>query len=237
MAYNIGQLRRGEISNYSSNVSYESCISTTLGGTVRFSNPCLYLKGNNQVNSAYSYYLKFQVAQRPDSTQNFIITLYNGTATPNDTTLIIDNGTLDSDLAEEVRTFKVDPGTGTATFELIFTPNATYNQVIFNLIRESLDYSVYRQMDVTILAFQKLTNVVTNYLAKNFTGLTGLKKIGVQGPPGLLMEINGEEIQIGRSGIYELYNSNVVITDMGFVIKDSSDTQDGKDYFIMDFKY
>jgi len=33
-----------------------------------------------------------------------------------------------------------------------------------------------------------------------------LTKIGVQGPPSLLMCINREQIRIGRTGIYELNN-------------------------------
>ena len=35
----------------------------------------------------------------------------------------------------------------------------------------------------------------------------------------------------------ELYNNDITISYVAFVIKDSLFTQDGKDYFIMDFKY
>ena len=51
-----------------------------------------------------------------------------------------------------------------------------------------------------------------------------------------MMCINGEEIHIGRSGVYELY-FNISVDFLGFVIKKSSQTQDGLDYFILDYQY
>lgn len=235
MSYNIGQLRRSEISSYDEDISYEQGLIDTENSILVFKNQYLLLKGANIVNSLYSYYLKFRVKQRTDLPQNFTLTLQSSEIT--------------SDNTEELKTFTVKQGLDDyTTFELIFNPNATYNQIIFDLRRESLDFYTTTQteagesvsgrvMEIEILEFKRLTNIITSYLAKKFTGLTELKKIGIQGPPGLLFTINGEEIQIGRSGIYELYNNNITISYMGFVIKDSLFTQDGKDYFIMDFKY
>ena len=51
-----------------------------------------------------------------------------------------------------------------------------------------------------------------------------------------MMCINGEEIRIGRTGIYEL-NNGITVQYIGFIVKESDFTQDGKDYFIMDFQY
>ena len=45
-----------------------------------------------------------------------------------------------------------------------------------------------------------------------------LKQIGVQGPPGLLMSINGEPIRIGRSGLYEI-NNGINTTFIGFIVE------------------
>jgi hypothetical protein len=61
--------------------------------------------------------------------------------------------------------------------------------------------------------------------------------MGIQGPTGLLFSMNGEEIRIGKSGIYEV--QDFPIENLGFVIKDTSPVpyQDGKDFFIMDFQY
>ena len=46
------------------------------------------------------------------------------------------------------------------------------------------------------------------------------------------MCINGEEIRIGRTGIYEL-NNGITVQYIGFIVKESDFTQDGKDYFII----
>jgi hypothetical protein len=54
-----------------------------------------------------------------------------------------------------------------------------------------------------------------------------LQKIGVQSEPGLLMCINGEEIHVGQSGIYEPIKS-VPVTFIGFVIKNN-------EFFALDY--
>lgn len=47
-----------------------------------------------------------------------------------------------------------------------------------------------------------MTNII-NTLASTYE-LTRLIRIGVQGPTGLMMSINGEQIKVGKTGIYEL---------------------------------
>ena len=190
----------------------------------------MYLSGANVVSSIYSYYLKFEVTQLPEVIQEFSIKLQSDEVT-------IDN-------IQNIRSFVVKQGIDKTTFELIFTPNSNYNQIVFELKRLALDFYTNngdgtsgRIMKIKILQFDRIINVISSYLAKNYPGMTSLKKIGIQGPPGLLFCIDGEEIRIGRSGIYELYNEDINISHMGFIIKDSLFTQDGKDFFIMDFKY
>ena len=48
------------------------------------------------------------------------------------------------------------------------------------------------------------------------------------------MCINGEQIRIGKSGIYEL-NNGIMISFIGFIPKQSESNK--LDYFIMDFEY
>lgn len=43
------------------------------------------------------------------------------------------------------------------------------------------------------------------------------RKIGVQSRPGLRMLINSEEIRVGRTGIYELKNSDIKIESLGMI--------------------
>jgi len=53
-----------------------------------------------------------------------------------------------------------------------------------------------------------------------------LQKIGIQGQPGLMLNINGEEIRVGRTGIYEMLDDleitflGVASTDYGFFLID-----------------
>ena len=230
MSYNIGQLRRNQISSYSTALSYRQDLIRNENSIIDFYDQCMYLSGANVVSSIYSYYLKFEVTQLPEVTQEFSIRLQSDEVT-------VDN-------IQNIRSFVVKRGLGTTTFELIFTPNSNYNQIVFELKRLALDFYIDngdgtrgKIMKIKILQFDRVINVISSYLAKNYPGMTSLKKIGIQGPPGLLFCIDGEEIRIGRSGIYELYNEDIAISYMGFIIKDSLFTQDGKDFFIMDFKY
>lgn len=230
MSYNIGQLRRNQINSYSTALSYRQDLIRNENSIIDFYDQCMYLSGANIVSSIYSYYLKFEVTQLPEVIQEFSIKLQSDEVT-------VDN-------IQNIRSFVVKQGLGTTTFELIFTPNSNYNQIIFELKRMALDFytdngdgTSGRIMNIKILQFDRVINVISSYLAKNFPRMTSLKKIGIQGPPGLLFCIDGEEIRIGRSGIYELYNEDITISYIGFIIKDSLFTQDGKDFFIMDFKY
>jgi hypothetical protein len=228
MSYSIGQLRSNQIDSdkYKATLTYKQGLYKNTDSIIDFYEPCLTLN-ENIIVSTNSYYLKFEVAQMTDSVQEFTLKLKN-----DDT----------EDNSQSIKTFTVKKGTESTVFEIIFNPNQTYNKVIFELRRLVLDFQTTnkngtggRLMEVRILQFDQITNILGKI--PGYTDVKSLKKIGVQGPPGLLMCINGEEIRIGRSGVYELYNDNITITYIGFVIKDSLFTQDGKDFFIMDFKY
>lgn len=230
MPYNLGQFRRNQMTSYSTALTWRKDLLVNEEAIIDFYDQCMYLTGASVVNSTYSYYLRFEVAQRADLPQDFIVKLKSDEVS-------VDN-------VQEVRRLSVKKGTGRTTFELIFNPNSTYNQIVFELERLADDFYLSngdgksgRIMNVNILSFERITNVITGYLSQHYSGLTSLKKIGIQGPPGMMFVIDGEEIKIGRSGIYELYNDNINITYIGFIVKNSSFTQDGKDYFIMDFKY
>ncbi|HBP43859.1 MAG TPA: hypothetical protein DD621_04240 [Clostridiales bacterium] len=125
----------------------------------------------------------------------------------------------------------------------MFTPNATYNLIVFVLARTTEDYNVIensqygRIMDITVNEnnIYLMTNIIDT-LASTY-GLTELTRIGVQGPTGLMMSINGEQIKIGKTGIYELNDVNIKITYLGFALKDNVLNVDGYDNFILDFEY
>ncbi len=99
-------------------------------------------------------------------------------------------------------------------------------------------------MKIEIEACAKINNLCGNSYVNNGIKINvpeTLTKIGIQGPPGLLMCINGEAIRIGPSGIYEI-NNGYKVTFLGFIVRESRQRKDRDgvpdyDYFIMDYQY
>ena len=231
MSYQIGQFRRPQLDSYSIPLSMELDRQQTEGATsedILFYNACGNLSGDNIMNNQNCYYLRFGVKQRSDSEQAFYLKLRN-----------ISEAEDNEQLIDE---FKVTRGTGTVYFEVILSPNATYNQVLWELQRTALDYRMLnaddtygRVMDIVDYTYTRLIDVLT-ILKSTYTGMEYLTKIGIQGPPSLLMCINREQIRLGKTGIYEI-NNGINITSISFVPKTSTLSSDGLDYFIMDFEY
>ena len=231
MSYKLGQFRRPQISSYSTQLTAaigKQATDASTGGDVVFYNACGNLTGRNVVNSQNCYYLRFGVRQRNDDQQVFYLKLHNVTETEDNEQLI--------------EQYKVSRGTGTVYFEIVLAPNATYNQILFELQRTALDYRMVnvdgtygRTMNVVFDRFERFVDVVA-WLKTQYPGLEYLTKIGVQGPPSLLMCINKEQIRIGKSGIYQL-NNNINVTSISFMPQKSTLSEDGLDYFIMDFEY
>lgn len=226
MSYNIGQFRRAQlsISNYRTLLQYDMTHVTNNNTKTTFLDTAISLAGGSVLDNKHSYYLRFTVKQMT-SVQNFSLQLQNS----NDTQTIED--------------YTVPAGTGSTTFDIVFTPNATYSLIVFVLARTSEDYNIIesgqygRIMDITVNSenIYLMTNIVDT-LASTY-GLTELTRIGVQGPTGLMMSINGEQIKIGKSSIYELNDVNIKITYLGFVLKKNVLNVDGYDNFILDFEY
>lgn len=124
------------------------------------------------------------------------------------------------------------------SFELIIAPNSAYNQLIWQMQRDVLDYTTQEIIDgetfngrtaiINVETFSEIVNTIDSFQIGSQS--TALSKVGIQGPPSLLMCINGEQIRIGKNGIYEISNS-VQITFLGFIPKSASD------YFIIDYEY
>lgn len=230
--YNIGQIRRNQISSYSTKVNYKKGLIENDNSDMDFYDPYISPSDGSQISSSYNYYLRFRVKQRTDSAQNFSVKLMK-------------NNELGENEYQTLRSFSVRSGKGInyITFEMIFLPNQDYGTIIFELKRELLDFETEEQgksgriMEIEIEEFCIINNIITSYLQSHFSGLETLKKIGIQGPPGLLFSIDGEEIRLGKTGIYELYNEKIQVSYLGFIIKNSVQAPDGKDFFILDFKY
>jgi len=226
--YNIGQFRRPQLDSYMTSLTAELDQATTSDVTsevINFYNACGNLTGDNILNNQNCYYLRFGIQQRSDSEQVFYLKLRN---------------TEESEDNEQlVEEYRVSRGVGTVYFEVILAPNSTYNQILWELQRTALDYrminidgSYGRVANVVIDNYSRLIDIIT-VLKSTYTNLEYLTKIGIQGPPSLLMCINREQIRLGKTGIYEL-NNGINVTSISFVPKNSVN---GLDYFIMDFEY
>lgn len=80
-------------------------------------------------------------------------------------------------------------GFGNIGYITTFSPNDNYD----TLVMEGQDASSISEY--TVVSLKNLLNNI---------GVNQVKKIGVQSAPGMLMNINGEAIRVGRFGIYEL---------------------------------
>ena len=231
--YHIGQFRSTQSNSYAQGLRIESMgfLPTTAmtSNQITFENVCGNLSGTNQLNNQNCYYLRFSV-KKLDSDQTFYLKICN--VRTDGTSRIVENEQL-------IKEYKVGQATSSEQekvyFETIIAPNDTYNLILWELQRTADDYLVgRRKMSVTVESYTRLIDMVSTQLKNKYAGLTHLTKIGIQGPPSLLMCINGEQIRIGRTGIYEI-NNGMDITSISFVPKTTSNNT--LDYFIMDFEY
>lgn len=100
----------------------------------------------------------------------------------------------------------------------VITPNTNYTKIVIQGTNGA-------NLTITINQLQIVRNIL------NDLSISSLAKIGIQGPSGLTMCINGEEIKVGRFGIYEMIK-NIKIEYIGFIIQQNDDT-----FFIMDYQY
>lgn len=231
MSYNIGQWRRTQrpvddyMEKYTAGTHYQTISSyLTKIDTVTFNDFAIEMINGNTLSNQYSYHLKFSLGVPDKEPRNQKITIK-----------------LKNDNSETVQIIK----TVTTSNEVLITPIAEFKYIVFELERVAQDYTynngngVYgRKINVTITSF----GLIKNILGVGFMNLNQpLTKIGVQGPKGLVMCINGEEIKIGNSGIYEIDNG-MKIYYFGVVLKkhgygDYLPYTDGTQYFILDYQY
>lgn len=138
------------------------------------------------------YYFRFRVRQL-GTTQNFSVRL-------------ISTGS-ESEISQEIERYTLSGGAGSKVYELILAPENSINRIKFYLTRILDDYQSQRNMKISILDLSEINNMIPNEI-------TSLTKIGIQTQPGSLLCVNGAQIRVGRSGIYEI-NNGVNITFFG----------------------
>ena len=127
-------------------------------------------------------------------------------------------------------------GENYATIDIVFRPLSNdYNAIYVKMYRTSVDYKIKTQESVgriidkslVLYSIDSLSDIVGNL---NMNQGDVLMRIGVWSHPGLLMAINGESVQVGQSGYYEL--ENIPITSLAI----QAETYE-KDNFSIDYQY
>lgn len=230
MSYNIGQFRRNQLSSYEDKIQVTRENSGAVGVQaitiqtqegLSFKETALVLK--NSLKKGENYYFSFYTSADNSDPGAFIVYLSDSK----------------NEATQPIKYFDVGAGT---FCEMVFTPNdINYNKLVFKKVtKTSANDRVYinevREGNSTFAIYinielWQLKNIIP------LLDVSYIKKLGVQGPPGLMFSMNGEEIHVGKSGIYEVSGLN--INTLSFVIKNRSPIpyEDGKDYFIMDYLY
>lgn len=116
-----------------------------------------------------------------------------------------DGKKIDIDSKEQVLKTIVVPKNVTREYEVVFSPLADFNTI---LIENS-----HTNSGIAFLELSHLTNL-SELSSKSFA------KIGINGVPGTTFCINGEEIKIGKSGVYELKNGIINTSFFALIEKD-----------------
>ena len=233
MSFQFGQFRRNQLSSFLTPLSYELTTITsksTISSAITFVDNILVLSGNNIIKPTESdgvrtknYYIRFKVYKKANP-QTIKIKLVNTNKT--------------SDNIQVLKSIVVEGGRESdySSYEIVISPNNTYNRILFELQRELEDYNTINEYgtygricNIYIDRLDEVYNVI-NYL-NPLINKSSLLQIGVQSAPGLLMCINGEEIKVGRSGLYEILNG-YKISFIGFIVE-----PDDNKYFILDYQY
>ena len=235
--YQFGQFRRSQANSYTNGLQFfldNYITKSEISDAIKFQNKVINLTGDNQLQATdetrtkiRSYFLRYRVYKKADSEQLIKLYLTNTNKTIDNTQKLNQVIVPSGDPAEFV------------TFELVITPNATYNQINFILERlaneilsteQNPDGTYGRTMNIEIEYCEELINIIDTYLNTSIDNKGKLKQIGIQGPPGTIMSIDGEEIRIGRSGVYEI-NLGISISFLGVIVHNNDK------YFILDYQY
>ena len=235
MSFNLGQFRRDQLNSnsYVTPLSYElQDLRVESGDTTQAVFIDKAIKFSQKLEYGRNYYVKLGIRRILDSNQSITASLQNSNEA--------------DESIQNLNTYFIPLGSEENNYigviELVISPNGSYDELVLTLQRNARDYSTKREdypdrdniygriMQVEVYTVGEIYNVLTTI------GQRVLNKIGVQGPPGLLMCINGEDIRVGPSGIYEI-NNGYQVTFIGFVIQESDQTLDRRDYFILDYQY
>lgn len=112
-------------------------------------------------------------------------------------------------------------------FSLIFTPFDNFTGLLFNLKRTP---NIFNTPDISLISLQQVPNLISSMISTPENSDVIITKLAVQGPYGTWLNLNGDGVRIGRSGIYEIADDNITIERFGIVNPNPS-------FLIIDFEY
>lgn len=223
----IGQLRSIQILNddkiqrLNDGITYEQNLINT---NLVFEDPYAFLREDDgfskrKFKSGEDYYITFTIKQDLQTRLNINIALVNGD--------------IFSKEKQIIKNIILKPGNGEINFELIFKPRYNnYDKLFFILERTNDDYNMAPRK---IQLYNCRINKIVNLINKMESDIDYVTEIGIQAEEGSLFSLNGEEIRIGRSGIYELHFDGIKITQVGAIESLLHSKKDNN--FIIDYKY
>lgn len=123
--------------------------------------------------------------------------------------------------------------------EMVFRPvEDNFSEITIEMIRTAEDYNIQSEDDdgeqiygryIPLDSFEYTLYSLTN-LVNELNPNGSLDRIGVWSHPGLLMAVNGEEIRVGKSGLWEI-DGILPIESLGIVAVDYNDN------FSIDYAY
>lgn len=128
--------------------------------------------------------------------------------------------------------------------DLIFIPQYDFSSIVFEIER---DVNIANNENIYVYAVDNLNTKITkmtNVLTTNKISVNKIKKLGIQGPEGMLFAINGELLKMGKSKIF--MSEEMEITSVCFIIENKPNNSNEEDpfyyeknktFFIMDYQY
>lgn len=150
------------------------------------------------LESSKYYYFRVQI-KRTLTPQIFSVKLINF------------NSTVSDSVEQFIKQISIQGGEREewVSVEFIFHPIVSFDTILFQLQRTIEDYRGFARYPK--IDYQQLGSINNMITSKIGSGIS-LLKIGVQSHPGLTMCLNGEEIHISRTGIFELKDGTIPIT-------------------------
>ena len=122
--------------------------------------------------------------------------------------------------------------------EITFRPvEDNFSEITIEMIRTAEDYNIQGVVDGSTVYGRYIPLDQFDYSLYTLTNLVNdirpngqLDRVGIWSHPGLLMSVNGEEIRVGKSGLWEV-DGILPIKSLGIVAKDYNDN------FSIDYTY